>query len=109
MNVIKTKIISLKLAKSGSKERLDVPLPTEGGRKISYGRRFSVPYGQAVESWKEENNLTSCPEEEEYPIYQSASFKRYRINILFFNRFWRAKHKIDRKDQTSWEYILISV
>ena len=76
MNVIKTKIISLKLAKSGSKERLDVPLPTEGGRKISYGRRFSVPYGQAVESWKEENNLTSCPEEEEYPIYQSASFKR---------------------------------
>ena len=73
MNVIKTKIISLKLAKSGSKERLD--LPAEGG-KVSYIRRFSVPYGQAVESWKKDNNLSSCPEEEEYPIYQSASFKR---------------------------------
>ena len=74
MNVIKTKIISLKLAKSGSKERLDVP--SDGGGRINYARRFSVPYGQAVESWKKENSLTSYPEEEEYPIYQSASFRR---------------------------------
>ena len=73
MNVIKTKIISLKLSKTSSKERLDVPC-SEG--KVSYVRRFSVPYGQAVESWKKENSLSSCPEEEEYPIYQSASFKR---------------------------------
>ena len=76
MNVIKTKIISLKLSKASSKERLDVPLPSEGQGKVSYVRRFSVPYGQAVESWKKENSLSSCPEEEEYPIYQSASFKR---------------------------------
>ena len=75
MNVIKTKIISLKLSKTSSKERLDVPLSGEG--KVSYVRRFSVPYGQAVESWKKENSLSSCPEEEEYPIYQSASFKRW--------------------------------
>ena len=72
MNVIKTKIISLKLSKSDSKERLD----HRNERKVSYSRRFSVPYGQVVESWKRENNLNSCPEEEEYPIYQSASFKR---------------------------------
>jgi len=76
MNVIKTKIISLKLSKTSSKERLDVP--SEGLGKVSYIRRFSVPYGQAVESWKKENSLSSCPEEEEYPIYQSASFKRDR-------------------------------
>ena len=52
MNVIKTKIISLKLSKTSSKERLDVP--SEGLGKVSYIRRFSVPYGQAVESWKKE-------------------------------------------------------
>ena len=89
MNVIKTKIISLKLAKHGSKERLEVP--GEGakvssdwwrqcsaliGPQVSYLRRFSVPYGQAVDTWKAENSLGACPEEEENPIYQSASFSR---------------------------------
>ena len=44
--------------------------------QVSYLRRFSVPYGQAVDTWKAENSLGACPEEEEYPIYQSASFKR---------------------------------
>ena len=43
---------------------------------MSYLRRFSVPYGQAVDTWKAENSLGACPEEEEYPIYQSASFRR---------------------------------
>ena len=73
MNVIKTKIISLKLAKHESKERQDGP-----GSRMGYARRFSVPCGQAVESWKKENSLGACPEEEEeeYPIYQSASFRR---------------------------------
>ena len=72
MNVIKTKIISLKLAKHESKERPDGP-----GSRMGYARRFSVPCGQAVESWKKENSLGACPEEEEeYPIYQSASFRR---------------------------------
>ena len=44
--------------------------------QVSYLRRFSVPYGQAVDTWKAENSLGACPEEEEYPIYQSASFRR---------------------------------
>ena len=76
MNVIKTKIISLKSAKGGSKERLDSDSELKEG-KVSYIRRFSVPYGQVVESWKKENMLSACAEEEEYPIYQSASFKRW--------------------------------
>ena len=75
MNVIKTKIISLKLAKGGSKEKLNTDTEMSQG-KVSYIRRFSVPYGQVVESWKKENMLSACMEEEEYPIYQSASFKR---------------------------------
>ena len=75
MNVIKTKIISLKSAKAGSKEKLDSEPELKEG-KVSYIRRFSVPYGQVVESWKKENMLSACAEEEEYPIYQSASFKR---------------------------------
>lgn len=74
MNVIKTKIISLKLAKHESKERQDA---SGGSARLGYARRFSVPCGQAVESWKKENSLGVCPEEEEeYPIYQSASFRR---------------------------------
>ena len=76
MNVIKTKIISLKSAKAGSKEKLDSEPELKEG-KVSYIRRFSVPYGQVVESWKKENMLSACAEEEEYPIYQSASFKRW--------------------------------
>ena len=80
MNVIKTKIISLKLAKHESKERLDGP---GGSARLSYARRFSLPCGQAVESWKKENSLGVCPEEEEeYPIYQSASFRR---SVITFN------------------------
>ena len=81
MNVIKTKIISLKLAKHESKERLDGP---GGPARLGYARRFSVPCGQAVESWKKENSLGVCPEEEEeeYPIYQSASFRRSVITVL---------------------------
>lgn len=79
MNVIKTKIISLKLAKGGSKEKLDSDTELSQG-KVSYIRRFSVPYGQAVESWKKENMLSACMEEEEYPIYQSASFKRLALD-----------------------------
>ena len=79
MNVIKTKIISLKLAKGGSKEKLDSDTELSQG-KVSYIRRFSVPYGQVVESWKKENMLSACMEEEEYPIYQSASFKRLALD-----------------------------
>ena len=86
MNVIKTKIISLKLAK-GSKEKLDTDTEmTEG--KVSYIRRFSVPYGQAVESWKKENLLSACVEEEEYPIYQSASFKRLVLHLNTLLTSW---------------------
>ena len=81
MNVIKTKIISLKLAKHESKERTDGP---GGSARLGYARRFSLPCGQAVESWKKENSLGVCPEEEEeYPIYQSASFRR---SVITFNK-----------------------
>ena len=84
MNVIKTKIISLKLAKGGSKEKLNTDTDMSQG-KVSYIRRFSVPYGQVVESWKKENMLSACMEEEEYPIYQSASFKRLdMMDIIHF-------------------------
>ena len=84
MNVIKTKIISLKLAKGGSKEKLNTDTEMSQG-KVSYIRRFSVPYGQVVESWKKENMLSACMEEEEYPIYQSASFKRLdMMDIIHF-------------------------
>ena len=84
MNVIKTKIISLKLAKGGSKEKLNTDTEmSQGG--VRYIRRFSVPYGQVVESWKKENMLSACMEEEEYPIYQSASFKRLdMMDIIHF-------------------------
>ena len=72
MNVIKKKVISLKILKKDTK---DDPLSPDT-TKVNYRRRFSVPYGKIVESWKKENTLVVM-KEEEYPIYQSASFRRY--------------------------------
>ena len=76
MNVIKSKVISLKICKKGGEE--GPPSPDQAPQsKVSYRRRFSLPYGKLVESWKKENMMVAtCREEEEYPIYQSASFKR---------------------------------
>ena len=76
MNVIKNKVISLKICKKHPEEDLPSPDPAPSN-KINYRRRFSLPYGKIVDSWKKENIVVSTPrEEEEYPIYQSASFKR---------------------------------
>ena len=76
MNVIKNKVISLKICKNQQKDNLLSPDPSPP-TKVNYRRRFSVPYGKIVESWKKENTVvTTCVEEEEYPIYQSASFRR---------------------------------
>ena len=76
MNVIKNKVISLKMCKKSVEE--DPPSPDQAPQsKVSYRRRFSLPYGKIVDSWKKENMMVStCREEEEYPIYQSASFRR---------------------------------
>ena len=74
MNVIKTKIVSLKLSRAGRDEAAGAGRAATA--KQGYRRRFSVPYGQIVESWKAENVAACVEEEEEYPIYQSASFKR---------------------------------
>ena len=73
MNVIKNKVISLKICKKNPED--DPPSPNN---KKNYKRRFSLPYGKIVDSWKKENMVvTPCREEEEYPIYQSASFRRF--------------------------------
>ena len=37
--------------------------------------RFSMPYGKIVDCWQRDNVMPPMPEEE-YPIYQSASFRR---------------------------------
>ena len=35
-----------------------------------------MPYGKIVDTWQRDNVMPAMPEEE-YPIYQSASFRRY--------------------------------
>jgi hypothetical protein len=77
MNVIKNKVISLKICKKKPEDDIPSPDPAPNN-KMNYRRRFSLPYGKIVESWKKENILvTPCREVEEYPIYQSASFRRF--------------------------------
>jgi hypothetical protein len=76
MNVIKNKVISLKICKKNPEEDPPSPDPAPNN-KMNYRRRFSLPYGKIVDGWKKENMVvTPCREEEEYPIYQSASFRR---------------------------------
>ena len=76
MNMIKNKVISLKIYKKNPEDDQPSPDPVPNN-KMNYRRRFSLPYGKIVESWKKENiTATTCREEEEYPIYQSASFRR---------------------------------
>ena len=76
MEVLKKKVISLKVCKKS--QDTNPPSPEETITKSKDRRRFSLPYGKLVDSWKKENMMMMepCREEEEYPIYQSASFKR---------------------------------
>ena len=36
-----------------------------------------MPYGKIVDCWQRDNVMPPMPEEE-YPIYQSASFRRFK-------------------------------
>ena len=55
--------------------------PSVGDILIKLISRFSMPYGKIVDCWQRENVMPAMPEEE-YPIYQSASFRRL-LFVLF--------------------------
>ena len=83
MEVLKKKVISLKFCKKSHDD--DLPSPTaENLSRRKDKRRFSLPYGKLADNWKKENMIMMepCREEEEYPIYQSASFKRYIEELI---------------------------
>ena len=60
---------------------------TEGSQCVGKSKqlsipRFSMPYGKIVDCWQRENVMPAMPEEE-YPIYQSASFRRLLFVVVF--------------------------